>query len=83
MLNLCCFLTYVQLKCAARLLITREYCGALVQMQVSPQQPLQQKALSALVVHAAGVVISRSSFDVLFPFVSMLSNPAALKVCEL
>ena len=49
-------------------------------MVISPNQPIQCRTLTGLVMHTAVVIFSRLDIELLLPFVSMLTNPAALNV---
>lgn len=68
------------LKRAARALLANQQGGVLAQMSVSPNQPLQCRTLTGLVVHTALVLFSRPKVEILLPFFHMLTNPSALNV---
>ena len=69
-----------EMKQVGRLLITNQHAAALGQMTISLRQPPKCKPLGAIVVHTASVILCRRKIDILMPFVSIFSNPAALNV---
>ena len=64
----------------ARSLIANEQGGPLLVLSVAPHQPPQCRTLTALVVHTTSVFFSRQKLEILYPFISMLTNPANLAV---
>jgi len=64
----------------ARALVANEQGGPLAQLRIAPRQPLQHRALGAIVVHTAAIFLCRQRVGILQPFVNMLKNPAALVV---
>lgn len=66
----------------ARLLLTNKQGGPLAQFSISPQLPATYKTLGAIVVHTAAIIDSHLRLPILLPFVNMMGNPAALKVCN-
>ncbi|CAI8002393.1 E3 ubiquitin-protein ligase rnf213-alpha [Geodia barretti] len=59
------------MKVVARKLVSNAQGGPLAALQVTANQPMFQQTLGALVVHAVAVLISRSSLDLLCPFVTL------------
>lgn len=64
----------------ARALITNKHGEPLPLLSVAPHQSAQCRTLTALVVHASAVFLSRQRLEVLWPFISILSDPARLTV---
>lgn len=64
----------------ARSLIANEQGGPFPLLSVTPHQPHQCRTLTALVVHTTSVFFSRQNLEILWPFISMLTNPANLAV---
>ena len=67
----------------ARLLITNRQGGPLAQMRVTPDQPLEYKILSRIVLHTASIFSSISEDPkghFLLPFINMLTAPETLSV---
>lgn len=69
-----------EMKRIGRMLIANEQGRNLASLIVEPKQPKHFRNLAALVVHAAVVLSSNVGNPLLFPFINMLQNPAALKV---
>ena len=68
------------MKVVARKLISNAQGGPLASLQVTANQPMFQQTLGALVVHAVTVLISRSSLDLLCPFVTLFKDPGSMAV---
>lgn len=64
----------------ARLLLTNQQGGPLAQMTITPTLPSECKTLGSIVLHSVAVFSSNSRYQILLPFVNMLTNPAALTV---
>lgn len=67
----------------ARLLVTNKQGGLLVQMQVTPDQPVDDRILGSIVVHAVSVFSSNLESpeeQFLLPFINMLIKPEVLNV---
>ena len=69
-----------QLQWMARALVANEQGGPLAQLRIAPRQPLQHRALGAIVIHTAATFLCQQRVGILQPFVNMLKNPAALVV---
>lgn len=70
-----------ELRLTARALLANQLGGkVLEQMLVSPQQPVQHRAILGIVVHAAVVFFGRQKVNLLLLFINILNNPAALNV---
>ena len=64
----------------SRLLLSNQQDGPLAQLTVSPDQPPLCRTLSGIVIHCVSVMLSRTSVNLLQPFLYMLNNPSALEV---
>ena len=64
----------------ARSLIANQQGGPFPLLSVAPRQSAQCRTLTALVVHATAVFFSRQNVELLWPFLSMLTDPARLAV---
>ena len=72
-----------EMQWTARSLIANEQGGPFLLLSVAPHQPPQCRTLTALVVHATAVFFSRQKLEILYPFISMLTNPANLAVSSM
>ena len=70
----------MQIKVVARKLVCNAQGGPLAALQVTPNQPVSQQSLGALVVHAVVVLINRSNLDILHPLVTLLNSPGDMTV---
>ena len=67
----------------ARSLIANKQGGPFPFLSVAPRQSAQCRTLTALVVHTTAVFLSRQKIEVLWPFLSMLTDQARLAVSPL
>ncbi len=64
----------------ARLFLANAQGGPLAQMKITPELPLSHNILGFIAVHTTLVLSCQSKNLILHPFVSMMSNIAALQV---
>ncbi len=63
-----------------RMLLTNQQGGTLTQMCMSPHQLSHYRTLTGVVIHTIVTLLSRPDTEILFPFISMITNPANLEV---
>ena len=66
----------------ARSFLANQQGGPLLQMKITPDQPLPFRLSTFVVVHTVSVILCHNDNPFLFPFVNMMSNVAALQVSK-
>ena len=70
----------IQLKWMARKLISNEQGGQFEGLYMQANQPHDHRTLTPLVMHTTATLLSRQQVELLYPLVTLLTNPNSMKV---